>query len=146
MVVLLWFISGLIFGFRHKHIKDSVILGFVTPLAVAQFYIMMLQQYLPNMWTSFSPDFQQKITYLSYFNGFQIGLILTIALVFSTIVNKVRTRKPKEVYTIPEEALAPLEIRCPSCGAIHYSNAIYCSYCGAVMSDTRVDSQTRSGD
>ncbi len=128
-----WFISGLLFGARHKKFKDSAILGFITPLAVAQLYIMMLQQYTPDLWASLSPTVQQQLSSLAYFNGLQLGVILTAGLLVSTSINKIRLRKPKVEYVIPEEEKVPIKIKCPSCGKVQYSNAKFCSYCGAPL-------------
>jgi len=134
-VVAFWLLTGLLFGYRHKSIKNVLIIGLITPLATAQVYIMMLQQYTPDLWNSFSPKMQETITHTAYMNGLQLSLVLIAGLLAMAVVRKIKMRKPMAIYIIPEEEKKPLLIKCPACRKVHYSNARFCSNCGTPMAE-----------
>lgn len=129
--LLLWFVSGLIFGIRHKDFKSSITVGIITPLAECQMYILMLQQYTPDLWNSYSAQMQDQIIYSTFFAGLELCGYLLAGLLLTTAITVIRERsKSKVEIVIPEEKLKPFAIVCSNCGKTHYSNAKYCSSCG----------------
>lgn len=134
-VVTFWLLTGLLFGYRHKSIKNALIIGLITPLATAQVYIMMLQQYTPSLWNSFSPEMRETITHTAYMNSLQLCIFLIAGLLAMAAVRKIKMRKPTTIYIIPEEEKKPLLIKCSTCGKIHRSNARFCSSCGTPMTE-----------
>ena len=134
MLTLVWFIVGIVIGLKSKNWKQAIILGLLTPLSQSQLYIMMLQQYTPSVWQSFSSTMQQEITYAVYTHGLIFGVFMAIGLLIPTVYHMHKERKKAKVtYSIPKEKLLKYEIKCPQCGEIHFSNAKYCSNCGAQL-------------
>ena len=133
-LVIVWFIIGLLVGIKSSNWKQAVFVGLITPLSQSQLYIMMLQQYVPSLWQSFTPEIQQSITYNVYYNGIILGGCMIIGLLIPTSYNLYKKKKQAKVeYIVPEELRVKLEIKCPNCGKVHFSKAKYCSNCGALL-------------
>ncbi|RLI63933.1 MAG: hypothetical protein DRO67_04935 [Candidatus Asgardarchaeum californiense] len=128
---ILWFLSGALFGIRHKSIKENIALGLITSLLEAHFYLLMIQQYTPDVWNSYSAAMQQSITISIYIDGLITGVVLALGMLSTSVITIYRERKKRKVVIkIPEEELKPIVFTCPHCGHVHYSYSKYCASCG----------------
>jgi len=130
MYLIIWGGTGLALGLARRSGGGGFAIGFYIGIYLMMLYYIILilnDIYILPITLYDEYVFIVGIIYPAVANGIFCGLIGGIG----GKITKPRKKKLTPVFT--EKILALFPMTCPNCGAQFYSNAKYCSTCGAEM-------------